>query len=1270
MDSKEMINLIDRINSEPSVLFLGQKYLSTYDGNDVFFDTINKELGQEKMPRPAGYSDLWKSLTENGILQREDFEKMFSTIHSIPDQNWLRHILSLRWGIVYTSAIDSCIAHCVGGDFNFSPISPESHEFVREYVNKNQLHGVYLYGTIDGSSSYPPESCDGSTLRRWRKSVNDRISWIYNNIIQEYGILVIDGWEADKDWAVSLLDNATDMPYKSIYLFSATEDTRNNITIQELLEDQKIILIQESFAQALNNCGYFDSAEEVYDNYVYDEDVKTVTIQDKNGKFQYIHIPKSVLSSLDSRIVLFDDDLGYGGEPINSEEKGESFAKFLQQDPTQGWQLFTPEVGYHFPRQVDTDLYEHVLTKLQQKKSSRWGTIILEGASNSGKTAALIELGMRLRSEHRFPIFYINGIPSQNQFDGSSISSSFEEKLKAIIKKYILSPQGTKESWDERAIVLWDGNVGLDAIRRYQLLSNTLMDCNVLVIGTAYRHEQYNPSGSTPEFDYITVSGTLSKVEKDELKNLLQNVDTTLLDQFENASKKDSLNLLYTLQQISKYKYSEEWHEVARSLKRHFALEIEDSEQYTGRAIEERITWEVVNDEISKKGIAAKWQMQLASLLEEMQKQPSSDSIANEEDRKKQKLLHYQRNIQLVNQTLALAGQFSISIPLTLLLRMLVKSPDILRDENLFIIELLKNDSLVEYTSDNQGYASARFRHPSEAELYIKSNFGDEEHERKEKEINLLCSIIESSKWDEMESRAVISLVRCFGPNSEGKYSENINQGAYEAYYDYLPCIAEALRKYASNIPEAMVVYAHFLREKYSNEEREKIADKKRLEDALSALNKVLEKFRDEGIFSSRKNTYYRIIGEKCANLVCQLPRDRSEGQFDLELFNELERLYREAITCDWNSLGNHYFNANSLLDIWLNAVNKYLRSFESQEKALNDARFQQILADSILYIDRLLIIDEITSISLLDKIERINKLASKSIVHDLPKELNQRNNDTFLYLKAHNCWRNENYAMPSNPETIDYIKKNLYSLSDNPQEQLASEESISELMAQAKQAAKDAVQILESNMDLINRSKSYRCLYMLIRSKWLLYTNHMLLEENQLPSLSLKQWKELYDLCTKYEDYCSINNIDPQIGCELLKGIYLWMFTNLHSETNAIFKDIRYKVKNSRWIIERIGLCKLERSELRTFNVDIYRGQGKQRFEARIHKELNQVTGVTINRLEGRQNIYVPDRVLDYLYNNLTAEPRNNIQKPVVIWFNLAGPTLGIPQEGKKERK
>lgn len=70
-----------------------------------------------------------------------------------------------------------------------------------------------------------------------------------------------------------------------------------------------------------------------------------------------------------------------------------------------------------------------------------------------------------------------------------------------------------------------------------------------------------------------------------------------------------------------------------------------------------------------------------------------------------------------------------------------------------------------------------------------------------------------SCHWDEDGACGVIALIRCFGPNADGKYGQDISQGSYNDYLSFLPKIADCLMEYAGGNPEAMLVYARFLRE-------------------------------------------------------------------------------------------------------------------------------------------------------------------------------------------------------------------------------------------------------------------------------------------------------------------------------------------------------------------------------------------------------------------------------------------------------------------------
>ena len=81
----------------------------------------------------------------------------------------------------------------------------------------------------------------------------------------------------------------------------------------------------------------------------------------------------------------------------------------------------------------------------------------------------------------------------------------------------------------------------------------------------------------------------------------------------------------------------------------------------------------------------------------------------------------------------------------------------IFSDEQIFLIEVIENDSLLCSRRDDQGYVSVSFRHQIEAVMYVENNLGNSPDERKEKEVELLREMIAECKWyDEHESAAVL----------------------------------------------------------------------------------------------------------------------------------------------------------------------------------------------------------------------------------------------------------------------------------------------------------------------------------------------------------------------------------------------------------------------------------------------------------------------------------------------------------------------------------
>ena len=383
MNYQELTDLVARIKEEPSVLFLGQNYLSSFSGQNDLYNIINQEFCGGTMPSDSNYANLWEHLNEGKPLQDNDFAKIRTAEQKLPTMRWLRNLLFMRWGMIMTSAVDTCLFTCTGTNIDIQRIPLKNKQFRREYMSKAMLHCSCLYNSVDGhSGQYPPAACDPKTLRGLKKQASDRVSWIFDSILSDYGVLVIDGWDPRTDWAEYLLSNAGDMPFGSIYLFGATEEMAEDETISGLIEDGILILEKRSFAQVLNEYAFFDEDDDQYDDFG-NESGKTITIKSKKGRIAYINIPDTAFDSLDSRITVFHDDLGKSIP--RSENRGELFAQFLRQTPLPAWGLHSAKAGFHFARRIDSELREAVDKQLRKNSTYQRSMIILEGVSNSGK---------------------------------------------------------------------------------------------------------------------------------------------------------------------------------------------------------------------------------------------------------------------------------------------------------------------------------------------------------------------------------------------------------------------------------------------------------------------------------------------------------------------------------------------------------------------------------------------------------------------------------------------------------------------------------------------------------------------------------------------------------------------------------------------------------------------------------------------------------------------------------------------------------------------
>jgi len=1277
LDRKEFYGLMERVQRDPSVLFLGQDYLKSMSGKNLFHETVYNHFKNQPMPEKMTYNGLWELSEDDNRANDKFYDILRTAAGDISPQQNFKKIMALRWNMVYTTAIDGLI-NAIGNNLTIHPVVHSDNNFKGEYLSKSILNTVFLYGSVNSSENErPPETCDEDGLFPFEGNIKAKIRWIYEKILRDYGVLIIDGWNPERDWLDTLLNDATDMYPDSIYLFgiSPEEISPNNKTLNILIKRNIVVCDKRSFSEVIKENEYFDEIEDIYEeNAEVAQGYKKVTI----NKFS-VPIDETALANLDSHITLMDDDIG--NDTRGYDDKGEAFLKFLQQASVPAWPLYNPRFKFYFKRDKEKDLETRIDDLLYKKRRSVDRSFVcLKGYSNTGKSTLLAHLALKLRDKHKYPVFFING----------SMQSSEFEVLKGFIKKYFTSPVDRREGIAKYVVIIWDDSKNPGCVKAYEELQSELAECNVLVIGSAYRRAEAN------QID-IEISPSLSSEEERLLKEMLESVDESLklLRQYESIRTKEKSNhWFYILDELARYSYDPQWREVAQNLRERTIKEIITDEELRKESLEkfeEDFESEInkVKENVIKHGAQAAWKMKLEEYKRQLEngvEDAKSESIS----KKQEKLKAVERasnKLDQVTRLLAIAGQFDVYLPLGLLLRFIFGFRFDLDNklEWAFIDDVLRTDGLFKRKVDDGGYVKISYRHFREAEVYMEHYFGKKNldtEQRKAEEVEILCNLIEKCKWDDTWGEAfdVISLIRKFGPNSLGKMSERDaahNRNNYLEYEKYWTIIAEYLYK-KTDAPEAILVYAHFMRE--SGEDPAKFENK---------LKSALDNLKND---DTRRE---RILGELCANLNAQM-----ENNFEDHKFRKLKEFFKELVNFKGKykkSYNNENYTTNSLLDTWLNAIIYYYKHIGNDGKAFSNEKFMSEVSASYTYIDKLFDVKDKSGRydGMMNNINTIYTLMDKLLknenagIKDFIDKLEKNNNDLYIHMKARSFWRSGQPLIKkgtSNGEEIiitqnEWIEWDLYLLPDDAKED--DYQKLEEYRKKAILCAIETVKQLEAKKSLIEKSDSERCVEMLIRSKWLLYSGYFPLEENQYPGLKIKemkenellptkgeeagvlkngwlgyvtkeQWREINGLCEEYIKYCNKKDILPKPFTLFLRAVYAWK--NNPNKRTAIdyFNEVERTIrKGSNWMIDRLILC-----HENTCEPIIY-----SNFTVTVGKNNNLYAEINEGEEKGRYNLRIGNDVEGYLFK---GKPGNKIfrkgdGKEVIIRFSARGENIGI---------
>lgn len=1241
MESEELFELYEKIQKTESVLLLGQDYLAQSSNKNEYLSKLSEAMGFEKEYR--SFNDLFEaSLTRDN--NTETLSKCIKSVSSsIPYQPKLRKILNLRWNMIYTTAVDNCLREAaVGTEFSANPdpfLDPADsgtfpRVFERKFSQKNNPALVSLFGYYD---TMPKDRNDLKWFKL--KHASTPIKWIPEKILSvKYGnsVLVIDGL-SEHDWIdLSVLCSYDICPY-SVYIFGMNKDMLLNQVgegnaplFEELLEQKVIVIEPKRFYDVLLEAEIILDDEQDENGYDFDSASDyAVTFFDKN-KSSILSFSKEQLSRLDSHIYLLHDGITNDYSSANNEELRSQYINFLLQPTKPQWKYYSEKFGFYFNRTNDIELMETAEKLLNRNSTYNRPIILLNGTSNCGKTASLINFSLRLKDSMKPSkpgvVFFISGNPS-----GSD--SEWMKQFANFIKNNVLSRSTSSANVDTRSrieniIVVWDSYVD-NSRERYYLLRRFLNDCNCLIVGSAYLNNNIDSNSKLPKSANeinIPLSASLDDSEYKSLISSIERFDKYFSIGLSKNQVKYNCSNHYIFDILNRYARYQDNDEIREALCRRLSNEVLYVENKTEEELASYV--DTIAENVSKldeEGVA----------FGIIQAAETSDSDV---------LNHMRDDIENLNGILAISGQFGHYLPMSLINRILCKN-GIYDNKFRFLYSVLTTDSLLTMEDDsNTGEIMVRFRHPSEAIAYLRKFYTGNESDGKDKEIELLKTLIEKCDWsDDEESIRVLKIVRSFGPNSFGKYGDISRDGKsnYRFYDKYWLEISDTLKKYAYDNAEAMLVHSHFLRE-YLQAFPDEYIDTagKMLEETRDMLLGIADNLID--VRDNKKKA--RMYGEYCSNLNCAVARKCCDA---VDIFCVFNNTFKQAISSINQNYGNSPIKPTSkiiLLAIWLVGFNHYYNSVGS------DCDLSDLLSDTLHYID-ILFDENIENISydydvseILKNIREVFKLAKKDLSE---MSHNSNGNDSWVFLEA-KLKLAEVMEQKDSGRTIQTADlKMLYSLYESSDRLFEDKDEYRHLKKMLRTPCKDIIEIFNATKNKIAVSKSLRCNELLLKATWLYYTGNMILEEGQKPALTKTQWDNIHNIslgcieCAKREDMRK-----PPVAV-FLENIYTWAFTSEYVKFDRSQNSI-----DSR---KRIAFCD-DHGTPRKFKISTYEYDGNLFARTRF--------GTSFDIIE-RKTIYIPRR---YIGEKIPSDPRTNLSEEFTIWFNPGGPQIDFADQTRQE--
>lgn len=703
-------NLIEKLKNCPSYLFLGQNYSKHSYGVDPLLESINSHFFKDI--ENCNY-DLYLKIKKDYAVETA-LSWIQNRARKISGGDYLKKVSMINWNGIFTSSVDSIVENSLKNEWRNTQSVVNVDHYPKYYRSKTELHITYLFGNVNQSELGERPPLDSFELITSKEKATKFMSRITQDFITPYGVLIIDGYDINSDWyeIERLYPVVTNLGFMQVFMFGISKFDMENKFLQKLIEDEKLIVFNESFHQFLNvteELGYW-----VEEDFI-GADIASEILVSINRK---IHaVPVELYNKVSRSAKLLDDSLIIPGHNPPKEELKELFRKFLSNmSSSPVWDGY--KYNFNIEREFESEIESILYSKLSNQNLNE-KPIILHGQTGTGKSIALGNLAYKLKMERKYPVLYINN-------ENSIVSN---DDIREIC-------EWLQNSEDVKIVIIWDDSTCSSNVEQYINLNNYLSSKGkkAIVIGSAYLLNSKSTLRNVA--DYVEAKINLTSSEVESIKNIFEQYSdiSNLIDW--RSSKLDNSFLVSLYRYLPATKFS---------IRRGIVNEAD------------------VNRMLIKKNLEATPYLSGMALAFKNANIPVDffDTYLESKNESFEEIY-----VGKLFDIISIVGQYGLGMPIDLLLRVL---PGI---DNVVIIETIEEIDFFRLVVTTKGDYIIYPRHSLEAKILADSSIVNVEEQVK-LFIDIIKMVSSGEFQHHSEIDFLVELLKAIGPNGEtSKYAD------------------------------------------------------------------------------------------------------------------------------------------------------------------------------------------------------------------------------------------------------------------------------------------------------------------------------------------------------------------------------------------------------------------------------------------------------------------------------------------------------------------